>query len=99
MGKRLHANEFIAACESALQATQQLPTVKIEAMRRLVVASSWEDTAEQMRGLLADAAINKTACQSHVNLSSDGGEAPARTDDKARFSSSQRHKNDPEGRA
>lgn len=30
------ANEFIAACESALQATQQQRTVKIEAMRRLV---------------------------------------------------------------
>jgi UDP-galactopyranose mutase len=79
------ANEFIAACESAIQATQQQLAVKIEAMRRLVATSSWENTAEQMRGLLADAAITKTARQSQVNLSNDDGEAAARTGDKARF--------------
>jgi UDP-galactopyranose mutase len=79
------ANEFIAACESALQTTQQQRTVKIEAMRRLVATSSWENTAEQMRGLLAEAANNKIACQSQVNLPIYDGEAAARTDDTARF--------------
>ena len=80
-----NTNEFIAACESALDATPQQRIGKIQAMRRLVATSSWENTAEQMRGLLAEAANNKIAFQSQVNLPIDDGEAAARTDDTARF--------------
>jgi glycosyltransferase involved in cell wall biosynthesis len=53
-------NEFIAACESALHATPGQGAGKIQAMRRLVATSSWENTAEHMRRLLSDALINKT---------------------------------------
>jgi glycosyltransferase involved in cell wall biosynthesis len=54
-------DEFVAACENALSATPGQRTEKIEAMRTLVAANSWEKTAEDMRRLVTDATIRKAA--------------------------------------
>jgi glycosyltransferase involved in cell wall biosynthesis len=76
-------NQFIGACERALNATDGQRTEKIQAMRKLVAKSSWENTAEHMRHLLTDAAVNKTfypkgvlCAQDSVTHVIDEGERP-----------------------
>jgi glycosyltransferase involved in cell wall biosynthesis len=81
------ASEFISACESALNATQGRRTSKIQAMRRLVATSSWENTAEHMRRLLRDVETDGAAYKAspYGKTSAGDGEGLARPDDKALF--------------
>lgn len=44
--------DFIAACEAALLATPEQHAEKVEKMRRVLAATSWDATADKMRALL-----------------------------------------------
>jgi glycosyltransferase involved in cell wall biosynthesis len=46
------ASAFIAACEAALLAPPEDVRKKVEKMRKVLAATSWDDTAERMRRLL-----------------------------------------------
>ncbi|WON73787.1 glycosyltransferase [Nitrosospira sp. Is2] len=80
------ANEFIAACESALNATPGQRTGKIESMRRLLATSSWEDTAEQMRHLFTEVETDRAARKASAQIETSSEGAAAETaDDEARL--------------
>jgi protoporphyrinogen oxidase len=46
------AESFIAACEAALLAPPEEHARKVEGMRRVLAATSWDSTVEQMRALI-----------------------------------------------
>jgi UDP-galactopyranose mutase len=76
-------DEFIAACEHALSADPQQKAEIIVEMRTLVAASSWEQTAEQMRCLLSDVTIRKAGSKREEKVSLPPEEASANVKDSA----------------
>ena len=48
------AEQFIAACDAALAMTPEQNAHMVDAMRAIVAATSWQNTADQMRRILDD---------------------------------------------
>lgn len=69
------AATFISACEAALLAPPEEHASKVERMRKVLAATSWDTTAEQMRSLLAT-----TPQRTSTKVRNEDGEAAAGVD-------------------
>ena len=63
-------DEFIAACEAALNETEQEQQVRREAMRFIVASTSWDETARAMAALIANLPTSRRTEAAHAVLPS-----------------------------
>jgi UDP-galactopyranose mutase len=71
------AREFVAACEAALAMAPEQTAAMRETMRAIVASTSWDVTADGMRGLLASTAPRQAAARFAVRAGAESAVAAA----------------------
>ncbi|MBX9680231.1 MAG: FAD-dependent oxidoreductase [Gemmataceae bacterium] len=68
-----NAQEFIAACEKALNASEEERNAKLDAMRGVLAKTSWDQTASEMNQIMAKLHLDATS----ANQRTDRGQTTA----------------------